>query len=67
MSVRKILRATLLATTITVFAGCQNVPVLHNLQPHRLQMWNRQPAPSRDPYFSLRDNPRLDRVGLTVS
>lgn len=32
--------------------GCA---MMHDLQPHRLWRWNRGPAPSSDPYFSISD------------
>jgi hypothetical protein len=33
-------------------SGCA---MMHELQPHRLWRWNRNPAPSSDPYFSVSD------------
>lgn len=32
--------------------GCA---LMHDMQPHRLWRWNRGPAPSSDPYFSVSD------------
>lgn len=32
--------------------GCA---LMHELQPHRMWRWNRNPAPSSDPYFSVSD------------
>ena len=38
-------------------SGCT---LLHDLQPHRMWRWNRGPAPSANPFFSVSDPiPRL--------
>jgi hypothetical protein len=33
-------------------SGCS---LMHNLQPHRMWRWNRGPAPSTNPFFSISD------------
>lgn len=40
-------------------SGCA---MMHELQPHRLWRWNRNPAPSSDPYFSVSDP--IPQLGL---
>lgn len=33
-------------------SGCS---LMHNIQPHRMWRWNRGPAPSTNPFFSISD------------
>lgn len=33
-------------------SGCS---LMHNIQPHRMWRWNRGPAPSTNPFFSVSD------------
>ena len=33
-------------------SGCS---LMHNMQPHRMWRWNRGPAPSTNPFFSVSD------------
>lgn len=42
-------------------SGCA---LMHDLQPHRLWRWNRGPAPSTNPFFSVSDPiPQLGPAG----
>ena len=44
-----------------VFSGCA---MMHDLRPHRLRQWNRGPAPSANPFFSVSDPiPKLGAPG----
>ncbi len=44
-----------------VSSGCA---LTHDLQPHRLRNWNRGPAPSTNPFFSVSDPiPQLGEAG----
>lgn len=51
----------LMATAMClVFSGCA---MLHDLRPHRMWRWNRGPAPSTNPFFSVSDPiPQLGRA-----
>lgn len=41
-------------------SGCA---LMHEMQPHRLWRWNRGPAPSTNPFFSVSDPiPKLGQV-----
>lgn len=42
-------------------SGCS---LMHNLKPHRMWQWNRGPAPSTNPFFSVSDPiPHLGQAG----
>ncbi len=41
-------------------SGCS---LMHNMQPHRMWRWNRGPAPSTNPFFSISDPiPQLEHT-----
>lgn len=46
-------RGCLLALAVcSATTGCA---MMHDMQPHRLWRWNRGPAPSSNPFFSVSD------------
>jgi hypothetical protein len=59
VSSRTILSCALMGT-LTFTLGCASF--WHELKPHRLHKWNRGPAPSLDPEFSVRKRERSIRL-----
>jgi hypothetical protein len=54
MGVLKRVFAVLMMGLLLWASGCA---LMHEMKPHRLKRWNRMPAPTKDPEFSLHMKP----------